>query len=418
VRASDKEALAAEIEKLGGPRIVEEEQSDVDEWVKPMAAEAFHGIAGDFVRLIEPHTEADPAALLTNFLIAAGVLFGRHARCVADGKTHFPVDYLVMVGKSGESRKGTASTRTLNVINRVEENFSDEHVLSGLSSGEGLIKGMSNELQSPDLPGRYLGFLPEFGSLLEVMTRQGNTISAVLREAWDGDRLRVLTRNEPLDVSNVNLSIIAHVTPEELLNNLTATDRVNGFANRFLFVLVRRSKFLPEGGADVNVSGIVSRLHAAVSDAKGRGVIRRDEMAREFWAEAYRRLTTGRDGIRGALCSRAEAHTPRLSLLYALLDSADEIRLEHLRAALAVWDYSERCINWIFTAQSGDVEADRILRALASGPMSLSELHGVFGRTRTAEWLQAKLADIVRKGKIITMIKLANRKSVQAWSLR
>ena len=64
----------------------------------------------------------------------------------------------------------------------------------------------------------------------------------------------MLTRKEPLDVDGVNLSIIAHVTPEELLNNLTATDRCNGFANRFLIVLVRRSKFLPEGGGDANTS--------------------------------------------------------------------------------------------------------------------------------------------------------------------
>jgi hypothetical protein len=81
----------------------------------------------------------------------------------------------------------------------------------------------------------------------------------------------VLTRKEPLDVDNVNLSVIAHVTPEELLSNLTATDRANGFANRFLILLVRRSKFLPEGGGEVDLDAIVKRLHAAVKAVKGRG---------------------------------------------------------------------------------------------------------------------------------------------------
>ncbi len=32
-------------------------------WPEPLADEAFYGLAGDIVRTIEPHTEADPAAL-------------------------------------------------------------------------------------------------------------------------------------------------------------------------------------------------------------------------------------------------------------------------------------------------------------------------------------------------------------------
>ena len=42
----------------------------------PLAPEAFHGIAGEIVHAIEPHTEADPAALLITFLTAIGNLIG------------------------------------------------------------------------------------------------------------------------------------------------------------------------------------------------------------------------------------------------------------------------------------------------------------------------------------------------------
>src|SRR5205807_3322229 len=202
-----------------------------------------------------------------------------------------------------------------------------------LSSGEALIKGISpkdGELQPAGVR-RFLALLPEFASLLSVMRREGNILSAILREAWDGRRLRVLTRKEPLDVDNVNLSVIAHVTSEELLSNLTATDRANGFANRFLILLVQRSTFLPEGGSEVNLNPIVTRLHAAVEAAKGRGLVERDKAARALWAHEYQRLTRSRDGLRGALCGRAE-HVLRLSLLYALLDSASAIRQDHLQA--------------------------------------------------------------------------------------
>jgi hypothetical protein len=45
-------------------RVVEQE---VSEWPAPMAQAAFCGLAGDFVRLVGPQTEADPAGLLAIF---------------------------------------------------------------------------------------------------------------------------------------------------------------------------------------------------------------------------------------------------------------------------------------------------------------------------------------------------------------
>lgn len=41
-------------------------------WPSPLKEDAFHGVAGELVRIIEPHSEADPAALLIQCLVAAG----------------------------------------------------------------------------------------------------------------------------------------------------------------------------------------------------------------------------------------------------------------------------------------------------------------------------------------------------------
>jgi hypothetical protein len=390
------------------------------EWPGDMAPEAFTGLAGDFVRLVEPHTEADRVALLGNFLVGSGVLFGREAYAIADGRRHYPVEFLLVVGQTGAGRKGTASARTIPVMDQVEEGFS-RRVISGLSSGEGLIKGISpsqNEIILPDDVRRYLAFIPEFASVLAVMKREGNTMSPMLREIWDCSRLRVLTRKDPLDVDNVNLSVIGHITPEELLNNLTVTDRANGFANRFLFTLVRRSKLLPEGGGDVNVHPIVKRLSAAVVAARGRGPIRRDSEAKELWAIEYARMTRSRDGLAGALCGRAEAHVLRLSLLYALLDCSETIRIEHLRAACAFWAYCERTVTHIFRGATGDPDGQKILNALCGGPMTVTELRRLFANNRDGDWIQSKMTMLVRAGKAINTIKGGERKNaLAAWAL-
>lgn len=393
--------------------------SKAQEWPEQMAQEAYRGLAGDFVRLVAPQTEADPQALLANFLVGSGVLFRREGWAEADGRKHYGNEFILLAGATSAGRKGTASARTIPIMEQVDPSFSNR-VVKGLSSGEGLIKAVSltDENLQPGEVRSYLALLPEFGSLLNVMKREGNTMSAILREAWDGDRLRVLTRKEPLDADDVNLSVIAHITPEELLNNLTATDKANGFANRFLLLLVRRSKFLPEGGDQVDLNPIVRRLRDAAEYAKGRGRLERDGPARELWRAEYERLTAARRGLSGALCGRAEAHILRLSLLYALLDSASVIRREHLESAIAFWDYCERSVNHLFGGISGDANKEKILEALTSGPMSMTELRRLFSNNRDADWINAKMANLMRAGTVVKVTKKGERReAVVAWDL-
>ena len=91
------------------------------------------------------------------------------------------------------------------------------------------------------------------------MARDGNTLSAIIRDAWDRGDLRSMTKNSPAVATGALISIVAHITLQELRQELTGTDAANGFANRFLFACVRRSKCLPDGG-EVDLSPLASRL--------------------------------------------------------------------------------------------------------------------------------------------------------------
>ena len=51
--------------------------------------EAQFGLAGDFVRAVGPHTEADPVALLMQFFVAFGNVIGRGPHFVAEADEHF-----------------------------------------------------------------------------------------------------------------------------------------------------------------------------------------------------------------------------------------------------------------------------------------------------------------------------------------
>jgi len=89
----------------------------------------------------------------------------------------------------------------------------------------------------------------EFAGTLRVLGREGNTLSPILRRAWDRGDLRSLTKNSPAVATDAHVSIIGHVVAEELRRHMTATEAAGGFGNRLLWVCARRSKCLPEGGS-------------------------------------------------------------------------------------------------------------------------------------------------------------------------
>jgi DNA replicative helicase MCM subunit Mcm2 (Cdc46/Mcm family) len=175
-----------------------------------------------------------------------------------------------------------------------------------------------------------------------------------------------MVKNSPAKATNAHISIVGHITRDELRRLLTQTESANGFANRFCWVAVRRSKCLPEGGAihTVKFDEVIAHLQSAIDFAKDFVEIFRDSEAKKLWRDVYPGLSAGKPGMLGAITARAEAQVLRLSGIYALLDCSKEIRVDHLRAALSLWRYCEDSARWIFETGAGDKNADKILAAL------------------------------------------------------
>jgi hypothetical protein len=237
----------------------------------------------------------------------------------------------------------------------------------------------------------------EFASVLKVIAREKNTLSAVIRQAWDRGNLEILTKNSPAKATGAHISIVGHITRDELRRLITETDMANGLANRFLWFCVKRSQCLPEGGQmdKVNVSPLVNHLHAAVEFAAQAGELCRDEAAREVWHDVYPTLSAGKPGLLGAATSRAEAQVMRLAMLYALLDQSEVIGVDHLIAGLALWEYAESSARYVFGSALGDPTADTILAELRRRQpdgMSRTEIRELFGRHKSADETMRALA--------------------------
>lgn len=392
------------------------------EWPEPLDESAFYGLAGEIARAIEPNTEADPAALLLQVLVAFGVLVGRGPHVRVEGDEHHLNLFALLVGETSKARKGTSWGRVREIFSRVAD---WPNVVSGLSSGEGLKyavrdpterverdKATGNAQRVQVDPGiadkRRLVVEAEFAQVLRQGARAGNTLSATIRSAWDTGRLATLTKNDPVTATGAHISIIGHITADELRAELTATDSANGFANRFLFMCVRRSKVLPFGGGSIVVdvvSGFASRIARAVAGARKLKAVPMTEAARQAWVAVYPTLSAGHPGLFGAVTARAEAQCLRLALVYALMDEVTpdevtQIDRPHLLAALALWERAEASARHIFGDALGDPVADEILRALrgaGSAGLTRTAIRDLFRRHQSTERIGAALELLARR---------------------
>jgi len=401
-------------------QIASVENTQSDGWpILPSAA--LYGLAGDVVRTITPHSEADPVAILVQLLTAAGNLIGPALHCVVESTRHALNLFSVLVGETSKARKGTSWDHIARLGGRVDEQWVRERVTKGLSSAEGLIAEVRDDA-TPPCDRRLLVVQPEFASVLKVMAREGNALSPALRDAWDSGDLRTLVKHDPLRAKGAHISLIGHITRGELLRYLGDTEAHNGFANRLLWVCVKRSKYLPEGGKapEEELSALAERLSTVLRWAQqsGETEIRRDDKARGLWARVYPRLSEGCPGLLGAATSRAEAQVLRLSAIYAMLDCSLVVHPEHLQAALGLWDYCLTSARLIFGDATGDPIADRIRAGLDSAGaegMTRSGIRDLFGRHISSERISQALTQLVALGVADRQTERTEGRSVETW---
>jgi hypothetical protein len=387
----------------------------IDTW-PVMPEPAYHGLVGDVVRTIEPHTEADPNAILIQYLVAVGNAIDRGPFYQVEGDLHFPKLFCALVGATSKGRKGTSAGRVSQVMTPADQIWADHRNQTGLASGEGLIHhvrdpvtkvnkdDIAEEVDAGVPDKRLMLQVEEFASTLAVMGRPGNTLSAVIRDAWGHKILQTMTKNSPAKSTGSHISIIAHITGQELRSALTRIEMGNGFANRFLYLKVRRSKFLPHGGdlGEEEIAVLGERTRLAIETARNIGRVTMTEDAAAAWETVYPKLSAEQPGMIGAITGRAEAQVIRIALIYALLDNRTQIETVHIKAGLAVWEFCEESARQIFGESLGDPVADTILEALrAAGPagMSRAEISSLFGRHQTSAQIQDALNLLVKHGR-------------------
>jgi Protein of unknown function (DUF3987) len=238
-------------------------------------------------------------------LVGCGAALGRGPYYVADGARHGVNLFTGIVGESSKSRKGTAWGRVQTVLIEAADAGFGDRIEAGLSTGEGLINLVRDPREDDDddlgvCDKRLLIVHSEFSSPLKMMRRGGNNLSEIIREAWDGGRLRVATKNSPLKATDPHISIIGHITRDELVERMNETDAANGFGNRFLWVRARRSKSLPSAAISIRPP---SRTWPTDYDRRSYMERARSNTVLMLKRESYGPLSTTTSVMRNRACS-------------------------------------------------------------------------------------------------------------------
>lgn len=367
---------------------------------------ALHGLAGEVVALATRNSEAAPAAVLLTFLARFGCeAFNPRTQApyLRIGETrHSPRLFVAVCGQTAKARKGTSAKP-------VERFFAFPSSFTGrpqespgpLSSGEGLIYAVRDTVDSDgqeysdtgSLDKRLFVLDEELAAALKATRREGNILSSVLRGFWDSGKAAPITKHNRVTATRAHVCVVAHITRDELAAALQNVELLNGFGNRFLWVLVHREKLipLPLPMPDAEFLPLQRRLMDRVRQAQSVGEVTFVEAACNLWREVYSRLSADRPGLIGAVTDRAEAQTARLALIFALLDGKSCIEVPHLHAALAVWSYCSASAGHIFAGRGESPLDEKILTALRPGPLTSTALNNALGRNVASADIQAAL---------------------------
>jgi putative DNA primase/helicase len=357
-----------------------EEESDAPLGPPRMPDTGFPPLIRDIVQVACNSSEAHPVAVAANVVSYFSGRIGRALfQYIGDSVIHcrpFPL----VVGKSGKARKGTSEATVRRVFRRADAIISKRRGIEeclrchtgGLSTGEGIAWAIRDPVE-PDEKGkggdpgvtdkRILVVESEFDNILSQLRRDNNTLSATIRNLFDGRDLEPLTKTSPTRASQPHVCILGHITGHELREKASAIDVANGLLNRFMMLYVYRPKLVPlpcptpEAEIEVLAQRVANAIMAVTEGNlhdENRYEVYFSDAARDLWVEQYIIITRDRDGKAGSLLARSEVYARMLAMIFAAMDGRLLIEPSDLDAALSWVEYWNASVTYVFSCRDDE----------------------------------------------------------------
>jgi putative DNA primase/helicase len=358
-----------------------------------------YGLIGDVARAGSDGTETNPYAIAANFMAYLACAMGRNPYLPIGNTWHHARLFVLHIGRSGRGRKGDALSLVLR-IDQALRALSDSHApqihRGGLSSREGLVAlihdgyKQGRQVVEPMVDKRLWVVESEFANVLHQGRRDGNTLSAALRDCWDGVSMKPATKSNRLYASDPHVCLSGAISPGELLTLMKTRELTNGFANRFLMIWAERSQVLPfpRATAQATVDEIARRVLVVLefvgADNHGKGDGLRMELSPQAqwrYGQLYRAELNEECGssVLVALLERRAPMLLRLAMLFALTDSQLRIDVQHIEAAAAWTRHAVASVRFVFVSADESARMARV-EEMAAQILEFLKQHGSASR--------------------------------------
>lgn len=339
-------------------------------------AACLYGLIGDVARAGSDGTETNAHAIAANFMAYLSCAIGRGVYLPIGNTWHHARLFCLHIGRSGRGRKGDAVSLVLRIdaaLRTIDDAFAPQVHRGGLSTREGLAALIHDGYRQgrQDMPAiedkRLWVVESEFANVLHQGRRDGNTLSAALRDCWDGVDLKPATKSNRLYASDPHVCLSGAISPGELTGLMSTRELTNGFANRFLMIWAERSRMLPfpKETPQAAVEHLARRtlevltfVHADQHDEREHLRMELSPQAQWRYAQLYRgELHDGiDDGAIGALLERRAPMLLRLAMLMALTDLQTRIDVPHIDAAMAWIRHATASVRFVFVSAAEEAK--------------------------------------------------------------
>ena len=340
-----------------------------------------YGLIGDVARAGSDGTETNPYAIAANFMAYLACAIGRNPYLPIGNTWHHARLFVLHIGRSGRGRKGDALSLVLRIDQALRE-LSDAHApqihRGGLSSREGLVAlihdgyKLGRQVVEPIDDKRLWVVESEFANVLHQGRRDGNTLSAALRDCWDGISMKPATKSNRLHASDPHVCLSGAISPGELLALMKSRDLTNGFANRFLMIWGERTQVVPfpKATSQEVVDQIAQRVLEVLNFVGADQHAYSDELRMELSAQAqwrYGQLYCVElneecgNPVLAALLERRAPMLLRMAMLFALTDCQLRVDVHHIDAAAAWIRHAVASVRFVFMSAEESARMEKVI---------------------------------------------------------
>jgi hypothetical protein len=401
--------------------------------------EALYGPLAIVARKICRYSEAHVGTVYLNLLVSFGNMMGRGAYFNVGSTKHYTNENLACVGSSSKGRKGSSSDGSEPILHLIDSTWMNNRNVGGFSTPQAVLSQIKDDsrfqrlnkstklyedILQPGVADKRLCIREsEMSNVFKLISDPKNKAGELFRNLWDGKQVSNLVagktevgEHNSLICREPHVSIIGSTTPSLAKATLPIGADKSGDGNRIIWCYTKRTQLSPQGGPLINWAeetlnhngsseSILVYFYEAISKARASRLIPLAKNARKFWDCLYLRLENDqRSDFLGGMTARAAAHIRRMAMILALLDKEDAVSVKHLKAAEAIWDYSQESARFIFSGYSK--EQEKILRlAYADGEagISLTDIHTLFSRKKEGEWVRAQVQGLEDEGYLMAV---------------